>query len=152
MANLVLVAEDDEDDRFLIAEAFKCFTSKKVDFVENGEELINYLQRNKQNTSLILLDLNMPVMDGREALKIIHQDPDLSKIPIVVLTTSREEADQRFCKKNGAKVFLTKPSSFDDLIEMLQSAVFECGALAGARSAAGDLRQDSNGLINRFVN
>lgn len=121
-SNLVLVADDDEDDRFLIAETLKAFKSLKVDFVLNGKELIDYLQQKEKPPSLILLDLNMPVLDGREALKFIHQNPELSKIPVVVLSTSSEKEDQLTSEKFGAKAFMTKPSRFDDWIILLKSA------------------------------
>lgn len=124
MKNFFLIAEDDEDDRFLLAEAFKKIESVNFDFVENGKELINYLNNKQTPPSLILLDLNMPVMNGWEALKIICKDPELSKIPVVVLTTSRDKADQGFCKKYGAKAFITKPSGFEALVDMLRSATF----------------------------
>jgi len=95
---VILMADDDADDRLLAKDALtECRLSNELHFVENGEELLDYLLRRGNYTSLgdaprpglILLDLNMPKKDGREALKEIKADPELRKIPVVVLTTSR---------------------------------------------------------------
>ena len=96
----ILIADDDADDRMLISDALReSRVSNDLHFVENGEELLDYL-RNRGKFSdalkfprpgLILLDLNMPKMDGREALKEIKETPELKSIPVVVLTTSKAE-------------------------------------------------------------
>jgi two-component system response regulator len=124
----ILIAEDDADDRFLLETAFDegGFTDQIV-FVENGVELLDYL--NGQLTvvapkfpAFILLDLNMPKKDGREALKEIKQNPFFRKIPVVVFTTTRHEKDISRCYELGANSYIVKPVSFDDLVRVV--AVF----------------------------
>ncbi|MBX2855982.1 MAG: response regulator, partial [Rhodobacteraceae bacterium] len=96
----ILIADDDADDRMLIEEAFEeNRLSNKIDFVEDGEQVLEYLRREgkfehlkgQPYPGLILLDLNMPKMDGRTALAKIKEDPKLCRIPVVVLTTSKAE-------------------------------------------------------------
>jgi len=98
----ILVAEDDEDDRLLMQEALEeNRLANDLHFVEDGEFLMDYLLHRGEYSdpqtaprpSLILLDLNMPRKDGREALQEIKANPDLRQIPIVVLTTSKAEED-----------------------------------------------------------
>jgi CheY-like chemotaxis protein len=97
-----LIAEDDPDDRFLIKEAFQeSLLTNSLYFVQDGVELLDYLRRQGKFANpvdappadLILLDLNMPRKDGREALAEIKSDPHLRYIPVVVLTTSKAEED-----------------------------------------------------------
>lgn len=125
----ILIAEDDSDDRFLLQTAFKeKGYDDKLDFVENGVELMNHLHdiHNKkgENTSfpyLILLDLNMPKKDGREALRELKQHPVLKKIPIVVFTTTKSEAEVNRCYELGANTYIVKPVSFEKLLEVLEN-------------------------------
>lgn len=121
----ILMADDDEDDRLMTKEALKeARLANEIKFVVDGEELMDYLyQRGKFTDSassprpgLILLDLNMPKKDGREALKEIKEDPDLRQIPIVVLTTSKAEEDIYRSYDLGVNSFITKPVSFDGLV------------------------------------
>src|ERR1700709_293059 len=100
----ILVAEDDSDDRFLLQTAFKeKGYDDKLEFVENGVELIEYLSNihnhpyNNNYPYFILLDLNMPKKDGREALKEIKQHPVFKKIPIIVFTTTKNESEIKRC-------------------------------------------------------
>lgn len=123
----VLMADDDEEDCFLAKEAFS-ETGAKASFscVEDGVELIDYLsERTRSNLAglpnLILLDLNMPRKDGRQALLEIKAEPALRHIPIVILTTSQEERDVSFTMNAGAHSFITKPVSFDEWVEIMQS-------------------------------
>ena len=127
---IILMADDDRDDCALIKEAFvenKLETDLR--FVENGEDLLDYLRHRSRyaesNLSprpcLILLDLNMPIKDGREALKEIKSDPDLRRIPIVVLSTSGEERDVLLSYDLGACSFITKPVMFAHLVELVKS-------------------------------
>lgn len=125
----ILVADDDADDRMLIADAFvEASLSNPVDFVEDGVELLDYLHRrekyeeNKKEDmpGIILLDLNMPRMDGRTALKEIRADEELRKIPIVVLTTSKSEEDILRTYDLGVNSFITKPVTFDGLVQVVQ--------------------------------
>jgi two-component system, response regulator len=127
---VVLLAEDDEDDVLLIRDAFaESGISIELHSVLDGEELLEYLfRRNKYEDSLlspepslILLDLNMPRKDGREALAEIKTHPVLRQIPVVVLTTSRESLDIQQCYKMGASSYVAKPNSFNDLVDVLKT-------------------------------
>jgi CheY-like chemotaxis protein len=124
-----LIAEDDPDDRLLIKEAFQeSLVSNFVYFVEDGVELLNYLRWQDKykdpaeapTPDLILLDLNMPRKDGREALAEIKSDPDLRYIPVVVLTTSKAEEDIMRSYDIGAASYITKPVTFDGLVEAIK--------------------------------
>ena len=126
----ILLAEDDSDDRYLISEALdESDVESQLYIVENGEELLDYLRHqgkfadtNKYpRPELILLDLNMPLMDGREALAQIKKDPDLNKIPVIVLTTSQAGEDIQKTYGLGITGFISKPMSFSGLVEIMQS-------------------------------
>jgi CheY-like chemotaxis protein len=126
----ILMADDDADDRFLTQEALaESFLIHDLRFVEDGEELLAYLRHQGSYSSpalaprpeLILLDLNMPRKDGREALAEIKTDPKLKQIPIVIFTTSRDQKDIHHSYNLGANSFITKPASFDDLVHVLRS-------------------------------
>ena len=126
----ILMADDDEDDRLLTQDAFKEYRVRNdLRFVEDGEELMEYLQRKGRFTDpttsprpgLILLDLNMPRKDGREALAEIKSDPDLRSIPIVVLTTSKAEEDILRSYDLGVNSFITKPVTFEGLVEVVKT-------------------------------
>jgi CheY-like chemotaxis protein len=126
---VVLMAEDDPDDRLLAQDALtESRVEAELHFVENGEELLDYLwHRGKysENTAsprpgLILLDLNMPRKDGREALKDIKADPDLRRIPVVVLTTSRADTDIGGIYELGANSFISKPVKFNALVKVMR--------------------------------
>lgn len=121
----ILMADDDEDDCFLAKEAFEASGAEAgFSYVENGMELMDYLsERSKSGVlpDLILLDLNMPRKDGREALLEIKAEAALRDIPIVILSTSGEERDIAFSKKAGANSLITKPATFDEWIEIMKS-------------------------------
>ena len=126
---VILMADDDADDRLLAKDALtECRLANDLHFVENGEELLDYLKRRGKYTQmtdsprpgLILLDLNMPKKDGREALKEIKADPELRKIPVVVLTTSKADTDIGCIYELGANSFISKPVSFDSLVEVMK--------------------------------
>lgn len=125
----ILVAEDDPDDREMIKEAMKeCRLANDIHFVEDGEQLVNYVYRRGSYAALqtaprpglILLDLNMPRKDGREALREIKADPDLRRIPVVVLTTSKAEEDILRTYDLGVNSYITKPVSFASLVETVK--------------------------------
>jgi CheY-like chemotaxis protein len=126
---VVLMAEDDPDDRLLARDALVESTLQAdLHFVENGEELLDYLcHRGKfcetttaPRPGLILLDLNMPRKDGREALREIKADPDLRRIPVVILTTSKADTDIGGIYELGANSFITKPVKFDALVQIMK--------------------------------
>lgn len=126
----ILVADDDEDDRFLIKTAFRDneFTNELF-FVSDGVELMQFLTRQGEYTDeerfprpgIIFLDLNMPRKDGWEALAEIKQHPELRSIPVVVLTTSNSERDILRTYESGANCYITKPISFDQLLQIVRS-------------------------------
>lgn len=126
----ILMADDDTDDCLLVRDAFiENRVENPLRFVHDGEELLDYLHRRGKyvdgalapRPALILLDLNMPKKDGREALKEIKSDPDIRGIPIVVLTTSREETDIVRSYDLGASSFIIKPVTFNGLVEAIKS-------------------------------
>ncbi len=125
----ILLADDDPDDRKLTHDAFmENRLANDFHAVEDGEELLDYLHRRGQYESLrgnplpglILLDLNMPRKDGREALKEIKADPELRRIPVVVLTTSKAEEDIVRTYDLGVNSYVTKPVTFKSLVELIK--------------------------------
>jgi CheY-like chemotaxis protein len=125
----ILLADDDPDDRQLTRDAFKeNRLANALATVEDGEELLDYLHRRGkykelQSTplpGLILLDLNMPRKDGREALKEIKAHPEFRRIPIVVLTTSKAEEDILRTYDLGVNSYITKPVTFKSLVEIVK--------------------------------
>jgi len=128
--NLVLMADDDDDDRLLVKDAMiECKAEVDIRFVANGEELMDYLLRRNQygdpakapRPKLILLDLNMPKKDGREAVEEIKKNNELRQIPIVILTTSSAETDVRRTYDLGVNSFVCKPASFDALVDKMRT-------------------------------
>jgi CheY-like chemotaxis protein len=125
---VILMADDDADDRLLAKDALaESRLPNDLHFVENGEELLDYLHRrgkfaknNAPRPGLILLDLNMPRKDGREALREIKMDPEFRRIPVVVLTTSRADTDISKIYELGANSFITKPVTFDSLVHVMK--------------------------------
>ena len=125
----ILVADDDPDDRLMILEAFEeSRVANRLDFVVDGEQLLQYLRREgafgrlaeEPYPGIILLDLNMPKKDGREALRDMKADPTLCRIPIVILTTSRAEEDIVRTYGLGVSSFITKPVTFEGLVDALR--------------------------------
>ncbi len=126
----ILMADDDPDDCLLTKEALQYDRLvNDIRFVRDGEELMDYLCRrgkyvdpaSSPHPGLILLDLNMPRKDGREALKEIKSDPRLRHIPIVVLTTSKAEEDIIRTYDLGANSYITKPVKFEGLVEAMRT-------------------------------
>ena len=126
---VILMADDDEDDILLTQKALKQGKLlNELHCVQDGEELLDYLLHRgaysepsqAPRPGVILLDLNMPRKDGREALKEIKANPDLNDIPIVVFTTSKAEEDIYRTYKLGVNSFVTKPVTFERLIEVMQ--------------------------------
>jgi CheY-like chemotaxis protein len=124
------MAEDDDDDCLLAREALaESRLMSELRIVRDGEELMDYLYHRGQyaqkhsspRPGLILLDLNMPKKDGREALKEIKADPHLKQIPVVVLTTSKAEEDIFNTYNLGANSFIIKPPTFTALVEMMKT-------------------------------
>jgi CheY-like chemotaxis protein len=127
---IILYAEDDEEDRMLMQDALKeSRLTNELHVVEDGEELMEYLNRrgkyseltNVPLPGLILLDLNMPRKDGREALKEIKANPRLRRIPVVVLTTSKAEEDILRTYDLGVSGFIIKPVTFESLVDVIRT-------------------------------
>ncbi|MGE0683837.1 MAG: response regulator, partial [Candidatus Binatia bacterium] len=126
----ILIAEDDAEDQKLIREALAGNRlANHLYFVNDGEELLDYLHRRGKYSDpgsapypgIVLLDLNMPRKDGREALKLIRANPALNSLPVIVLTTSEAEEDIEQCYSLGANSYITKPVSFADLLKTMQA-------------------------------
>lgn len=125
----ILMADDDDEDRMLTKEAWEeSRLANDLRFVEDGEELMEYLEHRGKYTDpkdsprpgLILLDLNMPRKDGREALRDIKASAELKRIPIVVMTTSRAEEDVLRSYDVGASSYIAKPVTFDGLVKVVR--------------------------------
>jgi two-component system, response regulator len=123
----ILCADDDPEDRMLMQDAWQeSRVANTLDFVQDGEELMDYLHRRGKHAALesaplpglILLDLNMPRKDGREALKEIKSHPALRAIPVVVLTTSKAEEDILRAYDLGVNSFIIKPVTFKSLVDL----------------------------------
>jgi CheY-like chemotaxis protein len=118
----VLMADDDEDDCMFARNAFEeSGVRGLMDFVADGVELLKYLSHSVVLPTIILLDLNMPRKNGKEALKEIKSTPAFQHITVVILTTSQWEDDVEFCRRHGASTFLTKPASFKEWVEIIKS-------------------------------
>ncbi len=129
-SNVILMAEDDSDDQLLVRDALQeAGFGLDLRFVSNGVQLLDYLhQRNQFQTTgasprpgLIILDLNMPKMDGREALKEIKANPELKKIPVVILTTSTADPDIAKAYDLGANSFISKPAAYNMLVNIMRA-------------------------------
>ena len=127
---IILMADDDADDRLLAQEAMhESRVLNELYFVEDGVQLLRYLRGDGEFSDrqaypmpgLILLDLNMPKMDGREALAHIKADPRLRRIPVVILTTSKAEEDMVKGYDLGAASYITKPVTFDALVDLMRT-------------------------------
>ena len=127
--HVILMADDDDDDRLLAQDALsESELGGNLLFVENGEDLLDYLWRRGKyeppvdapRPGLILLDLNMPRKDGREALREIKSDPELRRIPVVVLTTSKADTDIGAIYELGANSFISKPFQFEALVNVMK--------------------------------
>ncbi len=143
----ILIAEDDADDRFLIEDAFtECNLTNELEFVVDGVDLMDYLNRRGKYTelegeplpNLILLDLNMPRMDGRSALQQIKTSAELCQIPVVVLTTSKAQEDIVRTYGLGVNSFITKPVTFEKLVDVVGvlTQYWECVVTLPAAEAA----------------
>ncbi len=126
----ILYADDDPEDRMLLMDAWKeSRVANELHMVEDGEQLMDYLLRRGEFTSLasdplpgmILLDLNMPRKDGREALREIKSDAALRRVPVIVLTTSKAEEDIYRAYDLGVNSFIVKPVTFKSLVDVTQT-------------------------------
>lgn len=126
---VIMMADDDSDDRWLVQEALlEAGVQHELHFAENGLALLDYLKgcgadvngKRSPLPELILLDLNMPLKDGREVLREIRSDASLRRIPVVVFTTSKADTDVRQMYELGANSFVTKPAGFAELVRLMR--------------------------------
>jgi two-component system, response regulator len=126
---VILIAEDDEDDFLLTRDAFReAGVNTDLRWVKDGEELMDYLLRRNRfeapgeapRPTLILLDLNMPKKDGREALREIKANPDLRRIPVLAMTTSNAKEDIQYTYSIGANSFIRKPVGFNRFVDVVK--------------------------------
>jgi CheY-like chemotaxis protein len=125
--NFILLAEDDEDDQELIRMAFEKVTAKhNFIVVNNGQEAINMLSYQPNLPCLIILDLNMPVLNGIQTLKALGQDPKYQKIAKVILTTSDSDENKKMSYSNGAVDYFVKPSTLPELVATAEKILLYC--------------------------
>ncbi len=126
----ILMADDDAEDCFLVRDAFaEAGWPCDFHFVHDGEELLDYLRhdgeyvggRSAPRPDLILLDLKMPRKDGRETIRDLKADPRLRRIPVIALTTSSAGDNVDFCYAAGANAYIAKPTTFHDLVEIVDA-------------------------------
>ena len=117
----VVIAEDDEDDYFFLEEVLlKQYPRLAIRWAKDGVELLEYL-KDEEPPPLLLLDLNMPRKDGREALREIKKDPKLTDLPVIVFTTSNAEADKVFVQSFKNTLFVTKPIGYSNYLKFGES-------------------------------
>jgi CheY-like chemotaxis protein len=111
-SKIVLYADDDVDDRNWVLEACKELkTDLDLTFVDTGRDVLRYLTGADKLPRLIVLDLNMPEMDGKQTLKKLQTEAEFRNIPVAIVTTSSNKLDREVCKRLGAKLYLTKPDT-----------------------------------------
>jgi CheY-like chemotaxis protein len=137
---LILLADDDEEDRLFFTEAFSELKIKTiVQTVNNGIELIKWLnEKDALLPHLLFLDLNMPLKDGLQCLKEIRSDEKLKNISIAIYSTSNNQKDIEETFTNGANVYITKPSDFNTLKQLLEKAV-----ITAFQYQQGDMRREN---------
>jgi CheY-like chemotaxis protein len=121
---IILIAEDDPDDALMLKDAFSEINQTAIKFLENGKLLMDHIKQlllADQMPNLILIDLNMPVFDGRSVIIELRDNPRTKDIPLIVLSTTKNKDDIDSVMKLGANEFFTKPSSFKDLVDITNS-------------------------------
>lgn len=128
---VILIAEDDPDDQLMLQDAFEETCEHcQLQFVCDGVELMDFLRGDPGAATpmaggalpnLLLLDLNMPLKDGRQSLVEIRTEPALQKLPTVILTTSKNDEDRAFCLAQGANDYIVKPSRYTELLDIVKS-------------------------------
>jgi CheY-like chemotaxis protein len=128
MARIVLCVDDDPDDRELIRDAiFKVDPSYTVAHATNGKEAVSYLVRASESElpCLVILDINMPVMDGKQTLMEIKKHKKLDELPIVLFSTSNHPSDLNFCQQHGVEL-VTKPANFNEITAEAERLLQHC--------------------------
>jgi CheY-like chemotaxis protein len=120
----LVIVDDDLEDHFILEEYFKIFgMESSVKFLQNGQDAIDYLQEVSDNSALpklIVLDLNMPILNGTQTLLQIKRNLRYKNIPIIILSTSENENEKRKCLSFGAVEYLVKPTTYDDGLTMVK--------------------------------
>lgn len=119
----ILLADDDREDRFIMADAFnEVGLSNAIHFVENGEKVISYLEEmaNEHLPSLIILDLNMPRMNGTQTLRSIKDNSRYNSIPVIIFSTSVNTIEMQECMEIGAASYITKPVTYKECLDAAQ--------------------------------
>lgn len=151
----VLYAEDDENDAFFMRRAFgKLRNPPALRIVPDGRKAVDYLsgagtfadRAANPLPLLLLLDIKMPYLTGREVLTWVRQQPALAPLPVVMLTSSTQTGDIEYCRKAGANAFLVKPSQAERLGELAQSIANLCATLPMPPAATGTLAINGNQL------
>ncbi|MBD3750069.1 MAG: response regulator [Sphingobacteriales bacterium] len=133
MVKSIWIAEDDADDRMIIKEAFEeNFYQNQISFFEDGESVLLKIKNQTEDTpidfpSLLILDLNMPKVNGLELLKLVKKGEKTRHIPVVILTTSKNKMDMEKVKDLGADDFITKPNSFDLMLKITKELIEKYG-------------------------
>lgn len=124
-AKSILYADDDLDDKTWVSEAWKLLNySLDIHFVENGRQVFEYLEKkHKELPRLIVLDLNMPELDGRQTLQKLKSSSEYKNIPTVIVTTSSNKIDKEICDRLGASLYLVKPDSHAEWQQIVKQLV-----------------------------
>lgn len=124
MKNYVLIAEDDEDDQFLISSAWdECKTDVTCQFVKDGLELLNSLESAETSPLFLIMDLNMPIKNGREVLSELRNSERFKFLPVLIMSTSKAPYDIESSYAAGANAYLVKPSTFTGLENLIKSVL-----------------------------
>ncbi len=123
---LILIADDDPDDQYLFQEAIEVIAPLEAEtyFVWDGSTLLKYVREMEKSSSrkvMIVLDLNMQLRTGQATLDELKADPALAQIPVVILTTSSNEADKDYCLQHGAAAYYRKPESIRELVKIVRN-------------------------------
>jgi len=122
----VLYADDDTDDKDWVSEACAAIDKTlSLIFVENGRQVLDYLLKTGPDhfPALIVLDLNMPELDGRQTLRKLKTHPLYQQIPVAIVTTSTNRIDRDVCRQLGASLFLTKPDTHSEWQTVIQNFI-----------------------------
>jgi CheY-like chemotaxis protein len=123
-APLIVIAEDNGPDVILINEALRAAGVRiEIRVFPDGEDCVRYLRSSPDPPSAIILDLNLPRLDGFEVLRVVRGEPRYARVPVAVLTSSRQEEDKRKAFDLGANAFITKPSKLDEFLTNVGQAV-----------------------------
>lgn len=122
-SNILLIDDDDDDQEIFQSAVQQISTSVRYNYLNSAREALQKLSSGEVSPEVIFLDLNMPLMSGQEFLTQIKQRQPLSEIPIIIFSTSSDPTTKEFTKALGAYDFITKPSDFDQLVDLLKPLI-----------------------------